>query len=128
MKNIVLYVFIGVGMLLVHFPVSCQKPTIELLPTNHQLQHPEAMKDTMARRDSIEAWGPEVIPVHHPAEDSSPHHKKGEKRIRTGWHFDVFHLRMPSGHKVDQGSSDSRSERFRFVRPVQLMFQITALK
>jgi hypothetical protein len=110
MKNIVLYIFISLGLLLVCFQVSAQKQVIELLPTNHQIKHPEAITDTLCRKDTLAGKVPVIIHGHTPAGSIDSEEHRDRERIRTGWHINAFHLkRIPH-------------------RPLQLFFQITALK
>ena len=51
MKNIVLYT---IPVLLLVFTESiAQKPTIDLLPSNHERPHPEAIIDTIYTKDTL---------------------------------------------------------------------------
>ena len=128
MKNIVLYVLITLGSLLASGPATGQKPSIELLPTDHQHQHPEAMIDSIchAKYTSGQALITDTSEYYCGAMDQ--YKKEDGKKLKTGWHSDVFNLRRDSGKTGSKGRSEKRFQFFNCVHPVHLLFQITALK
>jgi hypothetical protein len=127
MKNIVLYIMIS-GVLVAGIPVNAQKPTIELLPADLQLQHPEAMADTFSPGESVNAQ--------HPNTDSSTYGKKSPglykkedgKHQRTGWYYKLFHFKRQPDHIRRSSQRSERIPFFKYIHPIQLFIQITALK
>lgn len=122
------------GVSLAGIPVNAQKPVIELLPMDHQHQHPEFMADTF----SLGEFGHGEIPI----ADSSvyglktvnPYNKEDGKHRRTLWPFKVFHFkrepdRIRNRSQSEHGrQSENRTLFLKYIHPIQLFFQITALK
>jgi hypothetical protein len=128
MKNIVLYVFITLVSLLAVDPAGAQKPVIYLLPSNHQHQHPEAMIDSicLAKNTTGQALITDTSDYYYSAMDQ--YKKEDGKKMKTGWHSDVLHLRRDTGRIGNKGRSEKRFQFFNSIHPIHLLFQITALK
>ena len=74
MKNIVLYI---IPLLLFVFSESVsQKPTIDLLPSNHERPHPEAIVDTVYTKDTLVMKSP----VKKKITTTDSGNRKGEER------------------------------------------------
>jgi hypothetical protein len=128
MKNIVLYIFISLVPLLTGTQASGQKPAIDLLPTNHQNQHPEAKANTIPLRDSVHRLDSLTIP----AVSQTGRTVGGEivewEKPRTGWQFDSFSFKRDSGRQEKKIKSGNQILFFKYIKPLQFFIQITALK
>jgi hypothetical protein len=128
MKNIVLYTIVFLGVLLAGIPVNAQKPAIELLPTDHQHQHPEAMADTISLGESMQARQPVTDSSTYRQKSLNLYKKEDGTHKRTGWHFKVFHFKKQPDRIRRSNQRSDRTPFFKHIHPIQLFIQITALK
>jgi hypothetical protein len=128
MKNIVLYVLVIVSASLAVAPVNAQKPVIELLPIDQQLQYPEALVDTIYPGEYIN-WQDSIADSSLNQQNTLHlHHKRDETQKRTGWNFSVFQIKRDTDRAEQRSRTESRVWFFRSIHPVHLFLTITALK
>ena len=128
MKNIVLYTIVFLGVLLAGIPVNAQKPAIELLPTDHQHQHPEAMAYTISLGESIHAQQPITDSSTYKQKSLNQYKKENITHKITGWQFKMFHFKKQSDRIRRSNQRSDRTPFFKHIHPIQLFIQITALK
>jgi hypothetical protein len=128
MKNIVLYIISITTVLLSAVPVNAQKPTIELLPVEHQFQHREALVDTIYPGEYMN-WQDSIADSSDNQHNSHPLYEKGDQpRERTGWRVKAFQFKREAARNEKGSKAENRMRFFRSIHPVQLFFKITALK
>ena len=128
MNNIVLYRTTSlIGLLLICFTLSAQKPVIDLIPSSHQVLRSGAMIDTSLAIDSL---APEDIP----GKPSTDRYKKKDRtktskeRRQIGPSLDSL-LRKPEKKKaVNTKSTRNTPYYIRKLNPVKFFISIIALK
>ena len=129
MKNIVLYtVSLMAVLLMVSAEMICQKPAIDLLPFTHQRIHPEAVLDTGFASDSQIV----IVPLNPPSNTPSGNIvKKGNRQSENNrkWiDFDSIFQRQEFKNEHPAKKSGNYSLIFKWIKPVKLFLNITALK
>jgi hypothetical protein len=128
MKNIVLYIIIILSVTLAVAPVNAQKPVIELLPFDQQIQYPKALVDTIYPGEYIN-WQDSIADSSLNQQNTLHlHHKRDEPQKRTGWNFRIFQSKRGSDREERSSRTENRMRFFRSIHPVHLFFKITALK
>ncbi len=128
MRNIVLYIAISAATLTVSMPVNAQKPAIELLPFGSQVQHPEALVDTIYPGEYLN-WQDSIADSSVYQQNTVHLYKKeGEPRKRPGWHFKAFQSKREAKITEKKSNTETRIHFLSSIRPVRLFFEITALK
>jgi hypothetical protein len=128
MKNIVLYIILVAGAALGVTPANAQKPVIELLPTDHQHQHPEAMADTIALGEYAQGQHPVSDTSNYRSSNADLYNKEDGKQRRTGWHYKIFQSKREPDRIRKNSRKGGQILFFKYIHPVQLFIQITALK
>jgi len=95
MKNIVLYT-IPLLLLLIFSEATAQKPTIDLLPSNHERPHPEAIVDTSYTKDTLVMNSPFEKQITN-ADSEVRKEEVRKKGIRRRW-IRSFEIRKPGFH------------------------------
>jgi len=128
MNNIVVYKkILTIGLLVLAISLSAQKPTIDLIPSSHQMRGSEAIVDTSFALDSMVHKKKYVRPAVIQKEKASRENIKKERR-QIGPSMDSL-LRKPETRKVDSSrTSGSLSLYIRKLNPVKFFISIIALK
>lgn len=129
MKNIVLYYLISAaGLLLMTTGAIGQKPTIDLLPTNHQRIHPETMVDSGGPGDTLRI-------IDRTSQSYNPHSEKREpksirsRETRRNWYqLDSLFRKKEVKNNHINNSSVEHLLILKYFYPIHFIVHITALK
>ncbi len=128
MKNIVLYLSLSLGILAAGTDVNAQKPVLELIPANHQVQYSDTAPDTaFADREWREIrFGTDSLAAIVPAPE--PPLPGTMDTGRTGAGSRSFFMKGEEVAGKDRRKFNPPSLMFRYIHPFHLFVQITALK
>jgi hypothetical protein len=128
MNNIVLYKIIFLsGFLALATATSAQKPAIDLIPSSHQIMHPDASIDTSLVLDSLVRMKAYVQP---PAKNTEKAPIENVKKVRRqiGPSMDSLFKRTEKKEMQSTRKAGSLSLYIRKFNPVKFFISITALK
>ena len=129
MKNIVLYtISFMTGLLMISTEMISQKPAIDLLPSSHQRIHPEAIADTSFTSDSQVKIVPVIPPSHKPSSHLIYKETRKNEDKKSWIHFDSIFQREVSRNGRTSNRSGNYSLNFKYINPIKLFLNITALK
>lgn len=128
MNNIVVYrKILTIGLLALAISLSAQKPTIDLIPSSHQMRESKAIVDTSFALDSMVHKEKYVRPAVIQKENASRENIKKERR-QIGPSIDSL-LGKPETRKADSSkTTGSLSLYIRKFNPVKFFISIIAFK